>query len=189
MTRVLAALAVASEGAVLAGCGGSGSTSSSATVAATAVTAAVTSTAATSTPGGQPAGASSALAAPGTNFAPGQSATVPYQVTQSNGASGPTYRLRITVQSIERGTLADFNGIQLDADQKASTPYYVRVRMTNLGPYTLKASENDQAGEIQAVDKTDQPQDSVTFFSAPSRAAQTTTRPIRSRTGRASALV
>jgi hypothetical protein len=89
---------------------------------------------------------------------------VPYQITESNGANGPTYKLSITVQSIERGTLADFNGIQLDASQKASTPYYVRLRMTNLGPGTLNTSDNDPAGEIQGVDNTGQPQDSVTFL-------------------------
>jgi len=174
MTRALTALAVASTAAVLAGCGGSSSSSSSAAAAATAVPAAVTSTTATSTTAtgttatstaaSQPTGASSGLAAPGASFAPGQSATVPYQVTESNGANGPTYKLGITVQSIDRGTLADFNGIQLDAAQKASTPYYVRLRMTNLGPGALKTSDNDPAGQIEGVDKTGQPQDSVTFL-------------------------
>lgn len=177
MTRLLAGLAVASTAAILVGCGGSSSTSGSGTTAATGATgvpAAVTSTeatgpsatgtAATTTAADQPASASSGLAAPGAKFAPGQSATVPYQIAESNGTNGPTYRLSITVQSIERGTLADFDGIQLDAAQKASTPYYVRVRMTNLGPGTLKTSENDPAGQIQGVDKTGQPQDSVTFL-------------------------
>ncbi|HUA48635.1 MAG TPA: hypothetical protein VMA77_25610 [Solirubrobacteraceae bacterium] len=164
MTRVLATLAVASVTAVLAGCGGSSAASSSATVTATATPAAVTSTASASPVGGRPAGGSSGLAAPGAAFAAGQSATVPYQLTESNGANGPTYKLSITVESIERGTLADFNGIQLDADQKASTPYYVRVRMKNLGPGTLNTSDNDPAGQIQGVDKTGQPQDSVTFL-------------------------
>jgi hypothetical protein len=169
MARVLTALALASVTAVLAGCGGSSSTSSSTTAAATATAAtatpaAVTSTASASTADGKPAGSSSRLAAPGAKFAAGQSATVPYQVTESNGANGPTYKLSIAVQSIERGTLADFNGIQLDADQKASTPYYVRVRLTNLGPGTLNTSDSDPAGQIQGVDKTGQPQDSVTFL-------------------------
>ena len=161
MARVLAALAVASVTVILAGCGGSSSASSSAN--ATATPAAVTSTASVS-PAGGPAGASSGLAAAGAAFAAGQSATVPYQVTESNGANGPTYKLSITVRSIERGTLADFNGIQLDAEQKASTPYYVRVRMTNLGPGTLSTAENDPAGQIQGLDRTGQPQDSVTFL-------------------------
>jgi hypothetical protein len=167
MTHVLATLAVASVTAVLAGCGGSSAASRSAT--ATATPAAVTSTASASTASASPAGArtaaaSSGLAAPGASFAAGQSATLPFQVTESNGANGPTYKLKITVQSIQRGTLADFNGIQLDADQKASTPYYVQVRMTNLGPGTLNTSDNDPAGEVQGVDKTGQPQDSVTFL-------------------------
>jgi hypothetical protein len=173
MRRVLAALAAASATAVLAGCGGSGSTSSSTTspsssgdrsAATTATEAAVTSTASAGTAGGQPAGASSGVAAPGASFTAGQSAMVPFQVTESNGANGPTYKLKITVQSIQRGTLADFNGIQLDADQKASIPYYVQVRMTNVGSGTLNTSDNDPAGDVQGVDKTGQPQDSVTFL-------------------------
>jgi hypothetical protein len=164
VARVMTALAVASVTAVLAGCGGSSSTSGSATAAAPATAAAVTSTVSASTAGGKPAGASSRLAAPGAKLAAGQSATVPYQTTKSNGANGPTYKLSITVESIERGTLADFNGIQLDADQKASTPYYVQVRLANLGPGTLNTSDNDPAGQIQGVDKTGQPQDSVTFL-------------------------
>jgi hypothetical protein len=164
VTRVLTALAVGLVTAVLAGCGGSSSTSSRATAAATATPAAVTSTASPSTAGGQPAGANSGPTAPGASLAAGQSATVPFQVTESNGANGPTYKLKITVQSIQRGTLADFNGVQLDADQKASTPYYARVLMTNLGPGALNTSDNDPAGQIQGVDKTGQPQDSVTFL-------------------------
>jgi hypothetical protein len=173
MKRVLAALVVASTGAILAGCGGSGSTagsttSSSAAGGASAVAAATpvapTSTASVSPAGGRGTGASSPVAQPGATFAAGQGATVPYQVTLPNGADGPSFKLRIAVESIQRGTLADFSGIQLDADQKASTPYYVRVRMTNLAPGALNTSDNDPAGAVQGVDKTGQPQDAVTFL-------------------------
>jgi hypothetical protein len=168
---LLAALGAASLAAALSGCGGSGSTSSSrsssssgggASAGATATPVATTSSAPAT--GGQPAGGSSALTQAGAALTAGQSATVPYQVTLSNGNNGPTYKLRITVQSIERGTLADFNGIQLDADQKASTPYYARVQMTNLSSSALNTSDNDPAGSVQGIDKTGQPQDSVTFL-------------------------
>jgi hypothetical protein len=104
------------------------------------------------------------VTAPGAALAAGQTATVPFQVTLSNGDNGPTYKLQVTVQSIQRGTLADFNRIQLDSSQKASTPYYARVRMTNLGPGSLNTSDNDPAGEVQGLDHTGQPQDSVTFL-------------------------
>ena len=42
--------------------------------------------------------------------------------------------LQVTVQSFDKGSLSDFNGIQLDANEKASTPVYVKVHVTNLGP-------------------------------------------------------
>jgi hypothetical protein len=169
---LLAALGAASLAAALTGCGGSGAASSSASSSATtadngsaaATTAAVAATSTASAAGGQSSGGSAGVAKPGASLAAGQSAIVPYQVTLANGGNGPTYNMRITVQSIERGTLADFNGIQLDADQKASTPYYARVRMTNLGPGTLNTSDNDPAGSIQGIDNTGQPQDSLTFL-------------------------
>jgi hypothetical protein len=170
---LLAALGAASLAAALTGCGGSGSTSSSgspsssssansAPAGATATPVAATSSAPAT--GGQSAGGSSGITQPGAALTAGQSATVPYQVTLSNGGDGPTYKLRISVQSIQRGTLADFNGIQLDADQKASTPYYARVQMTNLSSSALNTGDNDPAGAIQGLDKTGQPQDSVTFL-------------------------
>jgi hypothetical protein len=178
---LLAALGAASLAAALSGCGGSGSASSTASSSSSASSSASSSSSAggasagaTATPvattssapatSGQSAGGSSALTQAGAALAAGQSATVPYQVTLSNGNNGPTYKLRITVQSIERGTLADFNGIQLDADQKASTPYYARVQMTNLSSSALNTSDNDPAGSVQGIDKTGQPQDSVTFL-------------------------
>jgi hypothetical protein len=177
---LLAALGAASLAAALSACGGSGSASSSTssssvtagnasaaatTAPAAATTAPVVATSTASAAGGGSSGSSSSGVSPaGASLTAGQSATVPYQITLSNGGNGPTYKLRVTVQSIERGTLADFNGIQLDADQKASIPYYARVQMTNLSPTALNTSDNDPAGSVQGLDKTGQPQDSVTFL-------------------------
>ncbi len=67
-------------------------------------------------------------------------------------------------ESMDKGTLADFNGIQLDATEKASTPYYVKAKITNLGPGKIATTDSDPAIQIEGVDKTGQTQQSVTFF-------------------------
>ncbi|HWB65930.1 MAG TPA: hypothetical protein VG708_03770 [Mycobacteriales bacterium] len=68
----------------------------------------------------------------------------------------------MTVDSIEKGSLSDFNGIQLDAAQRAGTPEYVKVHITNLGPAPVKGSEASVA--IEGVDNTGQTQQSLTFI-------------------------
>jgi hypothetical protein len=103
-------------------------------------------------------------AAPGTSLKTGQSATVPFATTLKSGKDGPAYKLSVQVQSMTKGTLADFNGIQLDATEKASTPYYVKAKITNLGPGKIATSDNDPGIQIEGVDKTGQTQQSVTFF-------------------------
>ena len=174
MTRVLMGLALASTVAVLAGCGASHSTSSDATApAATATTTAAPSATATATP---VAAKTSSVAQPGASFATGQPATVAYTVESSSGATIGTSRLGMTVLSIHKGTLADFNGIQLDAGEKASTPDYVDVRMTNLGRTPLNTNdEDDPAAAINGVDDTGQTQESVTFLGTFPRCPDTDT--------------
>jgi hypothetical protein len=73
-----------------------------------------------------------------------------------------TLTLKVTVGSIERGTLADFNGIQLNANQKAGIPEYVKVRLTNLGPGAMRGSDASVA--VEGVDNTGQTEQSVTFI-------------------------
>jgi hypothetical protein len=58
--------------------------------------------------------------------------------------------------------LSDFNGIQLDAGEKASTPYYVKVHVTNLGPANVDV--DGTAAAIEGVDNTGNNQSSVTFI-------------------------
>ena len=94
----------------------------------------------------------------------GASATVPFATTLKSGKDGPSYKLTVQVQSMTKGTLADFNGIQLDATEKASTPFYVKAKITNLGPGKINTSDNDPGIQIEGVDKTGQTQQSVTFF-------------------------
>jgi hypothetical protein len=136
---------------VLAGCGG-GQSSTAAPPSKPAGSAPATSTAA----GG--------VAAPGAKFTFGQTAELAFQSSTASGANGPTYKVAVTVQAPQQGTLADFKGVQLDASEKAGTPDYVQVKITNLGPGTLDTSSSDPSVELQGVDNTGSLQDSVTFI-------------------------
>ena len=171
LTATVLALGVAACGSSGSGGGGGGggtqSSSSSAAPAAATTSAAATSSAAATTSAAATSSAASAggnTAAPGTSLKAGQSATVPFATTLKSGKDGPTYKLNVDVESITKGSLADFNGIQLDATEKASTPYYVEVKITSLGPGTIASTDNDPAIQVEGVDKTGQTQQSVTFF-------------------------
>jgi hypothetical protein len=148
---VLAAIGLA---AGLAACGGSSSSSSSQAAA---------SPSATPTPASTPTKADSnassgGSAAPGTKLTVGTSATVRY--TPLSHATPST--LKVTVQSLQKGTLDDFKGIDLDAAQKAATPVYVKVKVTNLGPGTIDVDATSAA--IEGIDSTGNTAQSVTFI-------------------------
>lgn len=153
-----------------AGCGGSGSGGAADTSAATqtpATSAADTTTTAAATPttttdaGGS---ASGALTPPGAKLALGDTATVawvpPSRFSATGGQSG--YRLRVTVESIDRGSLDDFKNIDLDADQKRSTPYYVKLGVEALED--VKAGTDDPDIALKAIDDRGQEQGEVIFF-------------------------
>jgi hypothetical protein len=127
-------------------------------------TAAGTSTADGTSTGGDGSTGGGATAAPGTNLKIGATATVPLATTLKSGKNGPTYKLKVQVLSMDKGTLADFNGIKLDATEKSSTPYYVKVKITSLGPGKIATTDNDPAVQVEGVDSTGQTQQSVTFF-------------------------
>jgi hypothetical protein len=162
----------------LAGCGGGGAqsaqstTSQASTVASvptppTTSTSAATPTTSTSaaTPVSTPATTSpppsSSISDPGTVLKAGQTATVLYTPPLTTGKH---FKLKITVESIQKGSLADFNGIQLDASQKASTPYYVTARLLELSSGDASANNNDPSVAIEGIDITGSQQQSVTFF-------------------------
>jgi len=127
-------------------------------------------TASTTTPvftatGTPVAATTTATARPGATFPIGETAAVAYTDQSDSGVTIGTDRVRVTVLSIRKGTLADFNGIQLDASQQASTPDYVEVKLTNLGPAALNTNDsNDPAVAIDGVDNTGQTQQSITFL-------------------------
>lgn len=167
--------------AALAGCGGSSNSSSTSQGSAASTNASAPATASTSTPATTSAtttsvaattttGAASttagagATAKPGTALAAGQTATVGFDTTTKTGANGPSYKVAVTVQSIKKGSLKDFSGIQLNATEKASTPYYAKVKITNLSPTAFDTTSNDPAISVEGVDTTGDTDTSVTFF-------------------------
>jgi hypothetical protein len=91
----------------------------------------------------------------------GQTAKVAFTPAGSTDKSKAS-TLQVTVQSFDKGSLSDFNGIQLDANEKASTPVYVKVHVINLGPATIDVDSS--AAAIEGVDNTGNNQSSVTFI-------------------------
>ena len=140
-------LATAGLAAGLAACGGSSSSSSSQAAASPA-----------STPPADSTKSSGGPAAPGTKLAVGSSATVRYTPLSHATPS----MLKVTVQSLQKGTLNDFKGLDLDASQKAATPVYVKVKVTNLGPGTIDVDASSAA--IEGLDSTGNTAQSVTFI-------------------------
>jgi hypothetical protein len=162
LTATALVLGVAACGSSSSGGGGTQAASTSAGASAPASTA--TSTAAPAAAASGASAAGSKTAAPGATFKAGQTATVGFDTTTKTGKPGPHYKINVNVASITKGSLADFNGIKLDANEKASTPYYVKVKITSLGPGKMTTSSNDPAISVEGVDSTGQTQQSVTFF-------------------------
>ena len=163
--RATRALLVGCAAIGIAGCGSSSSSSSTTQASAPAATPTTASTAATTSTGTTSSTASSApgTTGPGTALALGQTATVPYQPDSGGPTNKPTYRLEVTVTAIEPGSFSDFNGIKLDAAEKAGTPFYVKAKFTNVGSGDA-GREGGLSVNVQGVDKTGETQSSVTFF-------------------------
>jgi hypothetical protein len=164
-TSIGAALAAAALATGVAACGGSSSSSSASQTAAPATSSSASTTASTSaaasTTTSTSASSSGGTAAPGTKLSVGQTAKVPFTPAGSTDKSKAS-NLQVTVQSFDKGSLSDFNGIQLDANEKASTPVYVKLHVTNLGPAAIDVDSS--AAAIEGVDNTGNNQSSVTFI-------------------------
>jgi hypothetical protein len=165
MRRRSAVIVIAATGAagMLAGCGGSSSpSSSSSTAAATATQAAAAATTAASTPTAaatKDASSSSSKITPlGTTLKVGEPAVIAY--TDSTNHKKST--IELTPKSIEKGSLDDFKNIQLDADQKKSTPYYAHISVKNVGSGDLSGAS--PATYINGIDDRGQDQNEVIFF-------------------------
>jgi hypothetical protein len=140
---------------LLAACGGSSSSSPTSSAQAAAPSSSSSSSSSSAAP------ASTAVAKPGASFGVGQAATVNF-IPPSQNTKTPVTRLQVTVQSIQKGTLADFKNVQLDAQQKAGTPTYVQVKIANIG--SKPAQSDTAAADIEGVDNTGNTEQSLTII-------------------------
>ncbi len=157
-------IAAASAGAVLAlglaACSSGGSSSSTPNAAPPS-----TSPAAPSSSAPPAATGSDGLTAPGSHLGFGQVATVGW-IPPTLALKPGTHKaltFKVTVQSIETGTIADFKNVDLNAKQKKETPYYVKVTVTAASNETWKG-DDDPAISFRAIDDRGQEQGSLTFF-------------------------
>jgi hypothetical protein len=160
-TSIAAALAAAVLAAGVAACGSSSSSSSATSAAAPSAVSSSTTASTASAAATTSASSSGGTAKPGTKLSVGQSVKVNYSPAGSTDKSKAS-TLLVTVQSFDKGSLSDFNGIQLDANEKASTPTYVKVHVSNLGPASVDV--DGTAAAIEGVDNTGNNQSSVTFI-------------------------
>jgi hypothetical protein len=159
MRRMWAGVSLCAAVLLMAGCGSSGSSgnSSSSSGSTTGVAAAESTSASASAS----SGGGSGITPPGTKLSVGQTATVPLQSPSASPSAPPRYKVQVTVESITKASLSDFKGIQLDATEKASTPYYVHFKVTNVGSGDIGT---DAEAAISGVDNTGQDATSVTFI-------------------------
>ncbi|HEY3906699.1 MAG TPA: hypothetical protein VGM14_22505 [Streptosporangiaceae bacterium] len=154
-------IAAAAAGAVLAlglaACSSGGSSSSTPKAAPPSTAPAAPSSSAATGSGG--------LTAPGTHLGFGQVATVGWipPALALNPGTHKALTFKVTVQSIETGTIADFKNVDLNAKQKKETPYYVKVMVTAASNTTWKG-DDDPAISFRAIDDRGQEQGSLTFF-------------------------
>ena len=110
------------------------------------------------------------LTPPGAHLAFGGPATVgwvpPSQDTGTGAHRG--IKLRVTVVSIQKGTMADFRNVQLNRTERKATPYYVQLRVTALSS-TPPPKDSDPAITFTAIDDRGQQQQSITFLGTFSR--------------------
>ena len=144
--------------AAMAGCGGDDSDESAApteTQAAEATTPA---------DDGRGSSASGGRTEPGAELKLGETAHVTYKPLTATDEKN-LFEVDATAVKLEKGSIDDFENISLDADQKASTPYYLTVKIENTGEeIPLGDMEGDPDLKFGAVDDRGQEQGSITFI-------------------------
>jgi len=109
------------------------------------------------------------LTPPGTHLAFGKNAIVGWVPQSENGTGAHKgIKMQVTVESIQKGTLADFANVNLDAKEKKDTPYYVTLRLTELQNAPVP-KDSDPAITFTAIDDRGQQQQSITFLGTFSR--------------------
>jgi hypothetical protein len=161
---VTAGIAAAILAPGLAACGGSGSSGASSS-ATTAPATAGTSAAGDNGGGSTGTTAAGGLTPPGAHLSLGKEATVgwvPPTIALKPG-SHKAIKFQVTVKSIEKGTIADFKNVDLNAKQKKETPYYVTVQIKALTAKGWKGTDDPDI-TFDAIDDRGQTQGSLTFF-------------------------
>jgi hypothetical protein len=176
---LLAACTLAAiAGLSLAACSSSASGGTSSGNAAPAAASAGPATPGAAHGSGAPAGSSSPggagrLTAPGAHLGFGQAATVAWVPPSADATSAQKgFKLQVTVESIEKGTIADFRNVELSASERHTTPYYVTLRIKALGSVGPHGSD-DPAITFDAIDDRGQQQQSITFLGTFTRCNET----------------
>jgi hypothetical protein len=155
----------------LAACSGTSSGSSPASPASSSAagTSSPAQSQASSQPPAQTAGSGS-LTPPGAHLAFGGTATVGWVPPAQDTGTGAHHgiKLQVSVVSIQKGTLADFRNVELNANERKSTPYYVQLRVKALSS-TPVPKDSDPAITFTAIDDRGQQQQSITFLGTFSR--------------------
>ena len=71
---------------------------------------------------------------------------------EPGGSPKPTYRLQLTVLGIKKGSQTELDGVELEKSEQGKTPYYVTLRIQNIGSGDAAAEENQPAAAFQAID-------------------------------------
>ena len=142
----------------LGACGGGGSSDDGSTDSAA--------TSATTQEGAKeaPTNSTGGLTAPGTKLKFGEAATlvwVPPSLDLEGKSEGP--KLKVTVDSIEKGSIGDFDEVELEGDEENSTPYYVHITVEALEEVSASI-EDDADLAVTAIDDRGQEQASITFL-------------------------
>src|SRR5215212_534648 len=132
--------------AVMIGCGGDDDQE-----ATPSTTQADETTAQSDDGGGSSAGGG--LTEPGATLGLGEAAHVTYKPLTATDDKN-LFKVDATALKIEKGSVDDFENISLDEDQKASTPYYVTVKIENTGKeIPLGDMEGDPDLKFGAIDR------------------------------------
>ena len=158
IVRLVLTLAVGMT--AMSGCGGDSDDEGDSAGAANTTTPAETATTPPTTDDAAPAGdgGSGAVTVAGSTLPIGKAATIAYDDASKHIKSTIT----VAPTKIEKGAIADFKNIKLDADQKTATPYYAQVTVRNIGQADLTGT--DPAGYIDGIDDRGQRQNEIIFF-------------------------
>jgi hypothetical protein len=118
----------------------------------------------TTTDSGGEASGGGGRTAPGTSLTVGDTAHVTYKPLSALDDKN-LFQVDAIAEKIEKGSIDDFKNIDLDEEQKSSTPYYVTVKIVNTGKeIPLGDQEGDPDLKFGAIDDRGQEQGSITFI-------------------------